>query len=378
MIKLLAEHIHYSKLILTAVVFSFSCGVTAQDSLLSVQDKSLIEQGKLLTQKAQEMDMSSMLMNKHMDSAQIEAKKFLKELQSSNPTMQEMRRKQAEKGIYTDHKTLVFTSNSLGEQGVNDILTSVSGHPDAVVVFRGIPEGMTLGQGIQAIQALAAKKNPVPNIIINPMLFRMYNVTVVPTIVMLEDEPLPGETPIAVAQVSGLSDPTWLAREVKSGESGDLGVKGPTESISEPDLIDVAKQRLAKIDWNEKKKEAVARFWTKQKFSELPTATRARVREIDPSVVVTKDITTQDGTVLAHAGTVVNPLCNSSICKPGTRPFTQAVIVFDPLNKNQLELLSKKLPEIRREPGVQRLTYIATILDRDSGWGLLQENLRPF
>lgn len=59
-------------------------------------------------------------------------------------------------------------------------------------MFREIPAGMNLGQGIKAIQALAAKKDPVPNIIINPTLFKTYNIIAVPTIVILEDELLPG------------------------------------------------------------------------------------------------------------------------------------------------------------------------------------------
>lgn len=100
--------------------------------------------------------------------------------------------KQAEKSIYTNHRILVYASLSLGEQGGDNVLTAVSGQPDAVIVFREIPAGMNLGQGIKAIQALAAKKDPVPNIIINPTLFKTYNIIAVPTIVILEDELLPG------------------------------------------------------------------------------------------------------------------------------------------------------------------------------------------
>ncbi|MHB4491971.1 hypothetical protein ACYB5X_25510 [Klebsiella pneumoniae] len=85
--------------------------------------------------------------------------------------------------------------------------------------------------------------------------------------------------------------------------------------------------------------------------------------------MITSDISTPDGTVFAHAGDVINPLCDpKEVCKPGTRPFTQAVVVFDPLDKKQMELLAKKLPEIKQEPGVQRITYIATEFDKDKGW----------
>ena len=79
---------------------------------------------------------------------------------------------------------------------------------------------MNLGQGVKAIQDLAAKKDPVPNIIINPQLFKLHNVTSVPTVIMLDGEQLLGQQPKVVAQVSGLADPAWLAREVKSGGGG--------------------------------------------------------------------------------------------------------------------------------------------------------------
>lgn len=374
MIRSLAAHIPCSKTILVASLLFMASGVLAQESPLTAQDKALIEEGRQLSQRAREMEMSSLLKNRHMDDAQAEAKAFFKQLQSTNPTLKEMQSKQAEKGIYKDHRLLVFASLSLGEKGLDDILTAVSGQHDAVIVFRGIPDGMNLGEGVKAIQALAAKKTPVPNIIINPELFKTYKVTSVPTILMLEDQPLPGEQPNVVAQVSGLSDPGWLAREVESGEKGDLGVKGPVEVISEPDLIEVAKSRLVKIDWQEKKDKAIERFWTKQNFNELPRASKDRVREIDPSVMITTDISAPDGTVFAYAGDVINPLCDpKDVCKPGTRPFTQAVVVFDPLDKKQIELLARKLPEIKQLPGVQRITYIATALDKEKGWDSYKE-----
>ncbi|EDT9102062.1 conjugal transfer protein TraW, partial [Salmonella enterica subsp. enterica] len=164
MIRSLAAHIPCSKSVLVALMFSVAGGAYAQESPLTEQDKALIEQGKQIAQKAQKMEMPSLLQNQHMDEAQAEAKAFFKQLQTTNPTLKEMHRKQAEKGIYSDHRILVFASLSLGEQGLDDVLTAVSGQPDSVIVFRGIPEGMNLGQGVKAIQALAAKKDPVPNI----------------------------------------------------------------------------------------------------------------------------------------------------------------------------------------------------------------------
>jgi conjugal transfer pilus assembly protein TraW len=276
-----------------------------------------------------------------------------------------MQRRQAKKSAYTAHKILVFASRSLGKQGLEDVLAAVSGNPEAVVVFRGIPKGMKLGQGVKFIQALAAEEDPLPNIIIDPTLFRAYKVSLVPTIVMLEDEPAPGEQSQELARVAGLSDPAWLIREIESGERGDLGMKGPVEAISEPDLIEVAKSRLAKIKWDKKKREAIKRFWEKQPFNELPAAQENRTRELDPSILITRDITAPNGALIAKKGAVINPL--------DIRDFTQAVVVFDPLDKKQIATLAKALPDIRKAPGVQRITYIATRFDRDKGWDSYKE-----
>ena len=85
--------------------------------------------------------------------------------------------------------------------------------------------------------------------------------------------------------------------------------------------------------------------------------------------MITNDLSTPDDTVFRHAGDVINPLCDpKEVCKPRTRPFTQAVVAFDPLDKKQMELLAKKLPDIKQECGVQRITYISTECDKDKGW----------
>lgn len=342
------------------LLFSLATASALASPVLTEKDKALIEQSQQIIKKSGALK----IQHPSMDKVRAEAMALFQQLQANNPTLKKMQRKQAEKGS-TAYKILVFTSLSLGKQGLEDILAAVSGNPDAVIVFRGIPEGMNLGRGVKLIQSLAAKKDPVPNIIIDPTLFKKHHISAVPTIVLLEDKPTPDEPPKVMAQVSGLSDPSWLLREVEYGEKGDLGMKGPVEEISEPDLIEVAKTRLANIDWEQKKREAIQRFWKKQTFNELPPARKARTRELDPSILITRDITAPNGTVIVRKGERINPL--------DIRAFTQVVVVFDPLDKQQMAALAKALPEIRKAPGVQRTTYIATRFDRDKGWDSYKE-----
>src|SRR5690606_35404295 len=66
------------------------------------------------------------------------------------------------------------------------------------------------------------------------------------------------------------------------------------------------------------------------------------------------------GEFVARAGDRVNPL--------ETRPFTQAIVVFDARDKKQVDLIAQKLPQIRDEPGVQRTVLITTGFDKGIGW----------
>lgn len=368
MSRSLVEHTRYSKLA-AALLLAVSTSSFA-NSPLTDEDMVFIKQGREITEKARQMEqLSGWAQNQHLNEAQVEARQFLKQLQQTDPTLNAMAERQAEKSSYTEHSTLIFASYSLGKDGLKDLLTTASGEEDVVIVFRGIPEGMNVGEGVKAVQALASEMYPEPNIVINPTLFQKHNVTTVPTIVVLDHIPAPGDKPLELAKVTGLSTLEWIRNEMEAGESGDFGVRGPAVEIAEPDLIEVAKTKLAAIDWEAKKDAAVNRFWEKQIFNELPRAPRAREREIDPSIYLSRDISTADGTVFAHKGQVINPLCaHGEECEPGTRTFTQAVIVYDPLDKKQVKTLAEILPNIQQEPGVSRITYIATQLERESGW----------
>ena len=310
--------------------------------------------------------------NPNQSSVNAQAKALLDQMKATNPTMQSMGAVERDKQLMNGYKTLVFASQSLGHQGLNEILQAVSGRPDTVVVLRGVPAGMKLGEGVMAVQQLAASITPMPNVIINPTLFKEYKVAVVPTIVALADKE-GGGTELA-GRVSGIADPVWLLRQMSTGKTThgkrrDFGKAGPVEEISEPDLIEVAKKKVLEIDWGEKKRQAQARFWKKQTFNELPAAARSATREFDPSIVLTDNIQV-DGSLIALKGTRINPL--------ELRAFTQALVVFDPLDKRQVRAVKSALPGLKATPGVQRVTLIATRLDAELGWDSYKQVTEEF
>ena len=91
-----------------------------------------------------------------------------------------------------------------------------------------------------------------------------------------------------LARVAGLADPQWLRARVLAGERGDLGVRGPVKPVTEPDLIEELQRRLAALDLGKLREQALARYWQRVAFAELPVAAEPRTREIDPTITAPK------------------------------------------------------------------------------------------
>lgn len=325
---------------------------------ITAADEALVEQSRAAGNSLATTLSPDGLLNRGQGVANAEARALLDQLRGTNQTMRDMGALERDKRVMQGYSTLVFASQSLGSQGLNEILKAVAGQPDTVVVLRGVPRGMKLGEGVLAVQQLAAAITPMPNVIINPTLFREHKVAAVPTIVVMSDQGA-GKGLEPVGRVSGISDPAWLKRRLQGHGTRDLGNAGPVAEISEPDLIEVAKQKVMEIDWDEKKRQAQARFWAKQTFFQLPAAPRTTIREIDPTIVLTENIMAGDK-VIALKGTRINPL--------EVRDFTQALVVFDPLDRRQVEAVRKALPGIASAKGVRRVMLIATRFDAELGW----------
>ena len=96
----------------------------------------------------------------------------------------------------------------------------------------------------------------------------------------------------------------------------DLGVRGETWAIAEPDLLDVIEARLVELERSgtlaalegEARERARARIEEPPAVPGIVPATARRTRTVDPSVVLDRDILLPDGMVLAAAGTRLNPL----------------------------------------------------------------------
>ncbi len=307
--------------------------------------------------------------------------------------------------------TYLFVSHSLGDDGLRSILAYASEHPNVELVFRGFPEGTNMSTGFAKLRDMIREYETAPNIIVDPALFRAYDVRAVPTVVRVSKDELqlrpraqllpevetllsPEErearaaseardreafergaydlvggrlVPKLVAKVEGLDNARWLDDQIRRGHTGDFGNKGYIYPILEPDLIAEMQRRALAIDWEAKKERAIENYWTEaaKEYKALPTADVPSVRTMDPTVVFTRDVTDTDGNVLFHAGDFVNPLDH--------REFDLAVVVFNPGDVRELEVLRERREEIANRPGVNRIVWLVTEIDPKRGWDAYEE-----
>lgn len=265
--------------------------------------------------------------------------------------------------------TYVFISFSLGDEELKELFARNAGKDDTVLVFRGIPDGMTFGEGVKHIQGLAAQFDPMPNVVIDPTLFRDFQIKAVPTVIRVREKKSvvqvrkPGmkrtDTAELLGKATGLHSDVWIKSQLEAGRQGDFGQQGEVREIEERDLIEVAKERVMKIDWEEKKERAAKRAWANLQYENLPTASKSVVRTIDPTILVEEDILDLNGNAIRRAGDRVNPM--------DIRPLTLALIVFNPLVESELKVVEAELPKLKKEH--PEVMLLATDMVKDeTGW----------
>ncbi len=247
----------------------------------------------------------------------------------------------------------VFLSLSLGDSVLKTIFADLAAHPNAIGVLRGIPKGAKLQTGLLHVQQIASQFEPPPRIVLDPRKFREFGIDSVPTIAT--------ELPDGKVKVRGLANLDWFLEQLAQGKAGDLGVRGELREISEPDLIELMKARLAKIDLRRQARVTVETFWSRVLFYDLEETVTYRRRVIDPTVVGTRDLATPNGKVFFRAGERVNPL--------ELIPFTHRMLVFDATQADHLRLVNEQLGQL---PDFQRVILIATRLPREEGWDELK------
>ena len=119
--------------------------------------------------------------------------------------------------------------------------------------------------------------------------------------------------------------------------AADLGVRGATWPVAEPDLLVAIEARLAGMERSGElaRIEREARSRARLQLEEpdpvpgIAPARERRSRPFDPAIVVERDIRLPDGTLVAAAGARVDPLASAPLSRDllfidGTRPVEVA------------------------------------------------------
>ena len=101
----------------------------------------------------------------------------------------------------------------------------------------------------------------------------------------------------------------------------DLGVRGQTWAVAEPDLLAQIEARLAEMERSgalarlerEARSRARSRMEAPGRVAGMAPARERRTWLFDPAITVERDIVTRDGTIIAAAGTRIDPLAHSTL-----------------------------------------------------------------
>jgi conjugal transfer pilus assembly protein TraW len=115
-------------------------------------------------------------------------------------------------------------------------------------------------------------------------------------------------------------------------EAEDCGNFGETFPILEEDFIEVLKGRLELCQYDENKQTEIRKSFIETikypKGKSLPKAKTYRNFEYDPTLIVNQDIKDNQGRVIVHTGTKVNPLDQT--------PLLENLLFFDGNDQQQI------------------------------------------
>ncbi len=247
-----------------------------------------------------------------------------------------------------------FISFSQPISEIKEIL-EVASETDARVILRGLrPEDKMVNQTALAVYKIAKDIKPLPKVSIDNRLHKVFDVTQAPSMVYRKGNNF--------VKVTGVATVDWfLSKSRESKVTRDLGVVSTTYNIVERDIVEEIQSRVAAVDWDEKRRKAMNRYIDNLPDFHLPTAIKDSIYKIDPRVKFEKDITTDDGTILAAKGQVINPIEHF----PGQ---SMTLFVFDGMSEKQRALVKERMSQARGEVGL-----LTSRIDKDIGFKFISE-----
>ena len=139
----------------------------------------------------------------------------------------------------------LYVSASMGDKAVSQLLKEVSLSSNALLKVRGLPpKYSSLTQYIHSWRLILSKISGPVRIDIDPVAFRENDIDRVPALSLI----INGNTQLTAF---GITSTDWLIRQYRAGRRGNIGTYGTTYPISEPDLLELLRQRLKQQAWQQ-------------------------------------------------------------------------------------------------------------------------------
>ncbi len=127
----------------------------------------------------------------------------------------------------------------------------------------------------------------------------------------------------ALASAIRVSAVAALLAAAAVAQAADLGVRGQTWPVAEPDLLEEIEARLSAMRESgelarieaEARARARSRLEAPEPVAGVAPARERRSRLFDPAIVVERDIRSPDGTLIAAAGTRIDPLAGMMLAR---------------------------------------------------------------
>ncbi|MGI9303498.1 MAG: TrbC family F-type conjugative pilus assembly protein, partial [Gammaproteobacteria bacterium] len=258
--------------------------------------------------------------------------------------------------------TYLFISTSLPRDELSGLIVA-SQHEGVVAVLRGVLPGQSLGESLWWLREIVQQHDDElkPSVVIDPQLYRRYQVEEVPTVVHVpvQGNPVRARGAVTVDWIRSRANQGHDEGDTGPDDIVDLGAYGTTRTIAEKDLIEDIGERFAAIDWAAKREAAVADYWTRHAdIVDLPPATVAREHTVDPTVVVRQDVYGPNGQLLAIAGQRLNP--------GALLPLTHTILVFDGTQPAQVDAMATIAAGVRAQN--RGVIFITSRVDTALGW----------
>lgn len=358
-----------------SLAVTFASTATANDGpLLNDQDRALIERSRLILEQSAKMNAPEWL-RMYDPEAPVQqtddgVKKWIPAAQEISDNTNDFVRKaiksaydvtngaqirtigsdiREDSPLVPGEELYYFVSFSQPESELKEILQAAS-DADARVILRGMrPGDRMVNHTARAMFMLGKDIKPLPKVAMDPRLHKVFGVTEAPSMVYRKGDEF--------VKVKGVATTNWFLTKAREAQgTKDLGSVSTTYEIAERDVVEEIQSRVAAVDWDAKRRKAMNRYISKLPDFKLPTAVKDSIYKIDPRVQFQKNITADDGTLLAAKGQVVNPIDHF----PGQ---SLTLYIFDGMSEPQKALVKEMMKTARGQIGL-----MTSRIDKEQGF----------